>query len=254
MGVGDAQKDLAKEVNETKDLVKDVSVNAVEAMVEKHLNGDKTVSKEEVQAVLDISIAKAANDVLATEQVVNGAQTIVESVKTQVKDLEDEIKKQKIGLATSTKEFSEQLTDVASSTKDAVVKAQEASVDIDKKLTEAKVFVDSGELTKAVDKLKEMTAASKEAEKISDITIEKAQGVLPIVQVIKDANPIAVTTSSSTIPVTSTSKEITPLFTSTTPVEPSLLTTTTVAVVKTTTTSALVTKPASTTEQVQVIR
>lgn len=251
MSVGVAEKDLAKEVNETKDLVKDVSVNAVEAMVEKHLSGDKTVSIEEVQEVLDISIAKAANDVLAIEQVVNGAQTIVETVKTQVKDLEAEIKKQKIGLATSTKEFSEQLTDVASSTKDAVVKAQEASVDIDKKLTEAKVFVDSGELTKAVDKLKEMTEASKEAEKNSDITIEKAQGVLPIVQVIKDANPTAVTTSSSTLPVTSTTKEITSLFSSTTLVAPPLAVTPTMTVKVITTT--VITKPPSTTEPVKVI-
>lgn len=256
------EKDLAQQVTETKDLVKDVSVKAVEVMVEKHLGGDQSVSNEEVKAVIVTSIDNVAGEVLASQQVMNGAQTIVESVKTQVKTLETELKKsaseiQKSDAASTTKEFSDKVISVASSTKEAVAQAKVATAEVDQKISEARAAAISGDLTKVVDKLKEVNEATKAAEKISDKTIEKAQEVIPFVQVIKDTVIPVVASSSSALNVSST-QEIISLFTSTTPVQlptssVKLVTSTVPFVVKIPTTTAPVVKAASTTADKKVI-
>lgn len=251
------EKDLAQQVNETKDLVKDVSVNAVQVMVTQHLGGDQSVSKEEVEEAIDTSINKVANEVMVSQQTVNGAQTIVEAVKTQVKTLETEIKKgntdkQNTEFASSTKEFNETLINVASSTKEAVAQAKAATAEVDQKISEARVAAINGDLSKVVDKLKEVNEATKAAEKISDQTIEKAQAVLPIVQGIKDAGVPLPATSTNVLTVSST-KEIISLFTSASATVPTVLTTTP-AVGKLPTSTLPVVKSTSTTDTTKVIR
>jgi hypothetical protein len=84
---------LAKEVAETKDLAKGVSVKAVEKLVTKHLSGDNSVTTDEVRQVVDAAITNVAVEAMESKQTVDGAQTIVDTVKTQVADLNAEAKK-----------------------------------------------------------------------------------------------------------------------------------------------------------------
>lgn len=194
---------LSKEVNETKDLVKDVSVQAVEVLVTKHLEGDTSVSKEEVTKVLDKSLQTAASDAAVSKQNVGDVKTIVDSVKIEVKDLTSDFKKQQGGenmaVATNTLQFAQQINLVSNQTTAAVLKTEAVSAAVDKQVTAAQALLSTGDLTKAVDTIKQITEASKEAEKISDTSLHSVQSVLPIVQVIKDNNPVAVSPAVSLI-------------------------------------------------------
>jgi hypothetical protein len=91
---GEEGAHLAKEVAETKDLAKGVSVKAVEKLVTKHLSGDNSVTTDEVRQVVDAAITNVAVEAMESKQTVDGAQTIVDTVKTQVADLNAEAKKQ----------------------------------------------------------------------------------------------------------------------------------------------------------------
>lgn len=214
---------LALQVSETKNLVQDVSVRAVEIMVEKHLEGDNSISKEDVEQAIDATITRAANSVLESTQTVVGAQTILESVTSQVKDLQKDSIKDNAELVTSTKEFTDKLINVASSTKEAAIRTQEATAMVDQKIIETRELVGSGDLSQAMSKLREVTTASREATKISDEMIEQAQTVLPIVQGIKIINTPAVSTSTAQVSTT----EIVSLITSSTPAAPTSTTSTT---------------------------
>lgn len=198
---------LAKEVAETKDLAKGVSVKAVETLVTKHLSGDNSVTTDEVRQVVDAAITNVAVEAMESKQTVDGAQTIVDTVKTQVADLNAEAKKQSsLETSVANLELTKKVSDIVNQTKDAVIKAEAVSVEVDKKIVEAREAVISGDLTAAVDKIKEVTEVAKEAEKISETTIIKTQEVLPVVAVIKDSAIATVTTTSSG--VTSSFKDI----------------------------------------------
>jgi hypothetical protein len=204
---GEEGAHLAKEVAETKDLAKGVSVKAVEKLVTKHLSGDNSVTTDEVRQVVDAAITNVAVEAMESKQTVDGAQTIVDTVKTQVADLNAEAKKQSsLETSVANLELTKKVSDIVSQTKDAVIKAEAVSVEVDKKIVEAREAVISGDLTAAVGKIKEVTEVAKEAEKISETTIIKTQQVLPVVAVIKDS---AITTASSTVGgVTSSLKDI----------------------------------------------
>lgn len=197
------QNQALQQVGETKDLAKDISMNAMEAMVVKHLEGDNSVSKEDVKQALNTSIASVTVDVLASKQTVDGAKTIVDSVQIQVTDLTDEIKKQKTesSLATTTQAYNQKMTDAASQTDAASVQTDQVTAAVDKKIDEVRQAVNDDDLTKAIDNLKEANEGTKQAEKISDTTIQTTQSVVPIVQVIKDATAAGIAVASTTLTV-----------------------------------------------------
>jgi len=202
-------KDISKKVSETKDLVKEVSVKAVEVMVTKHLEGDQSVSKEDVKLALNTTLQISLNEVVESKQNVDGAKTIVETINTEVKDLKN-TKTAAVSAesASTTKEFAEKISDAATATKEASVKTDAASVDADKKAKEVEVLLGNDDILKAFDKVKEVGQVSKEVEKISDATLETTKNVTPIVQVVKTST--GDTSVSTTIFVVSTSKETVP--------------------------------------------
>lgn len=194
-------KILSQEVSEVKDLVKDASIKAVELMVAKHLEGDNSVSKEEVKQVINTALQTAATEVGESQQSVEGVKKVVEAVKTEVQGLARENIKQSAEQAAGAQELSRKMTEVTSQTKEAVVKTEAVSAEVDKKITEARELLSSGELTRAVDKAREVTEASKEAEKITDNTLKNVQEVLPIlpiVNVVKGATAVDSAPSSTT--------------------------------------------------------
>ncbi|MEK7213443.1 MAG: DUF5667 domain-containing protein [Patescibacteria group bacterium] len=235
-----ADKDLSKDITEVKDLVKDAGVKAVEVMISKHLEGDTSVSKEEVTQAVGNSLQTAVADAAVSKQNVEGINDAVEAVKTEVKDLTAEQKKDS-ALVSSTKELNIKITDMSAQTKEAAVKSEAVAVDVGKKAGEAKDLLSQGDLSKAMDKVKEISAAGKEAEKISDATLKSAQNVLTAVNVVKDNLPVV-------LPVATDTKAIVVIIT-TTPsvVSSSVLTTTTVKTIKIIVTSTVPVKITSTT-------
>ncbi|OGH69161.1 MAG: hypothetical protein A2754_00615 [Candidatus Magasanikbacteria bacterium RIFCSPHIGHO2_01_FULL_47_8] len=186
-----ADKILSKEVNETKSLVKDVSIKAVEVMLAKHLEGDTAISKEEVKQAISNGLDKAATDAVESKQNVDGAKIIMEAANVEVKDLAQAGGKQnKNSLGPATKEITEQISTVTNQTVAAVLKTEAVTIELGKRITEAKVLLGSDNLAEAVDKMKEAAMVTNEVEKISDTAIEKTQTVSQIVQVIKEVTAI----------------------------------------------------------------
>ena len=196
-------REVAQAVNETKDLVKDVAVKAVASMVASHLNGDQTVSSAEVRQELNKVLESATTDVGESKQSVDGVKTSMAAATTEVKNLTAEAVKQSgPAAATTTAQLTQQLSTVSNQTVAAVLKTEAVSAEVAKKVGEAKELLSTGELSKVVDTIKAVNEATKAAEKISDTALEKAQTVLPAVQVIKDgsgASTIVPSPSSTSI-------------------------------------------------------
>ena len=189
---------LAKEIGETKDLAKDVSVNAVEVLVTKHLEGDTSVSKEDVKQTLVNSLDAAASEADESKQTVDGVRSIVDTAKSEVKDLNKDVRAhtESAAVTSSTKAFSDQISSVSNQTIAAVLKTEAAAATVDQKVTEAKQLLNQDDLTKALNKIKEVSQVTKEAEKISDASVQSIQNVLPIVSVVKtDIDGVVSTTT-----------------------------------------------------------
>jgi hypothetical protein len=182
-----ADGDLTKEVSVAKDLVKDTGVKTVEVVVAKHLASDSAVSKEDVNSIVNTALDTAASDIGDSKVSVDGVKNIVNVVKTEVKDFAvTSNARSSSALATTTQALSLQLTNVAAATQAAAVKTNAVSEQVDKTILQAKALLATGDLSKVLDAVKQVNEASKEAEKISDKTIEQVKTVLPIVQVIQD--------------------------------------------------------------------
>ncbi|MBI2443854.1 MAG: hypothetical protein HYV42_01255 [Candidatus Magasanikbacteria bacterium] len=205
-----ADQALSQEVNTTKNLVKDVAVKAAEAMVAKHLGGDRSVSKEEVKQELTATLRTVAQDAAATQQSVDGAKTMVQTAQSEAKELVSSTKTAG-GDTTKSTELKDKITDVANQTIKAVLQNEVATAEVTKQVTEASSWLKQDDLAQAVDKLKQASDAGTQAERISDAAVSKIQEVLPAVAVVKEAIsasttlplPVApVTTMSSTLPTT----------------------------------------------------
>jgi len=177
----------AQQVTEAKDLVKDTSVKATELMVSKHLEGDQSVTTEQVKKELTTALQTAAVDASINQQNMETAKDVVNVAKTEVKELiatQTEAAK-----STSTKELSEKITNVAAETQVAVTKNNEVKEATDKKIDTAAQLLSAGDISKALDIVKEVNVTTKEAEKITDNTLAKVQTVLPVVSVVKETAP-----------------------------------------------------------------
>lgn len=200
---------LTKELSEAKDMAKDTAVKTVEVIISKHLEGDNTFSKEEITEVIDKTLQTAVNDIKESRQDTEGVNRVVAAVKTEMKDLAKDSSgfKQSAETVSSTKNLNEKITAMATEVKDAAVRTEAVNVETDKKITEARDLLTAGDLAKVIDKVKEVTEASKEVEKITDQTLKNVQTVLPIVSVVKDGTATSV---SSTLMIIVTSTPGTP--------------------------------------------
>ncbi len=182
-GTSTESKILSKDVSEVKDMAKDTAVNAVEVLVTKHLEGDTTVTKEEVIAVLDKTIQTTVTEIAAGQQNMVGVNTVVTAVKEAVKT-------ENLTMNTTSTPAEQQLLDkVTDQTKVATVKTQEASVVLDKTVSEAKTLLASDNLSQVVDKIREAAETSKTVEKMQDNVLSSAARVLPapVIEAVKTA-------------------------------------------------------------------
>lgn len=178
----------ASQVMEAKDMVKDTSMQATEIMVTKHLEGDNSVTSEQVKKELTTALQTATTDATLNQQNMETAKEVVNGVKTEMKEL---IATQTaVAQSTTTKELSEKITTVAAETQQAVTKNNEVKIETDKKIDTATQLLSVGDLSKALDIVKEVNATTKEAEKITDNTLAKVQTVLPVANIVKEVAPI----------------------------------------------------------------
>jgi chromosome segregation ATPase len=187
---------LNQELAEVKNMAKDTEVKAMEVLVAQHLAGDKSVTSEEVRQELQNTLTTAATEIAANKENVSDVKDIVNAAKAEVKDLA----KDHTVSATSTKELSDKISNVAAQTKDATAKSEQVTIDAEKNITEGKAAMAQGDLTKALGAVKALAEQTKESEKLKDSVMASAQSVLPAVAVVKDA---PVVTPSTTLPVVS---------------------------------------------------
>src|SRR3989339_172523 len=187
---------MAKQVSEAKDMVKDASVKAVEVMVAKHLEGDTSVSVAELKQEISTTLATMATESDATKLTIDATQAVVDAAKVEAKEAT-----KAPAVNTSTKELSDKISAMADTTKEAVVKSDEAKVVTDQKITEGQDLLAKGEFSGAVDKIKEATVAASAVEKINDEAMAKVQTVLPVASVVKEVAPILATASTTPIQV-----------------------------------------------------
>lgn len=198
---------LSQEISDTKNIAKDASIKAVEAMVVKHLEGDNSVSKDDVKQAISSTLQIAVTEAVNSKQNVSEIKIVVETAKNEVKGLTTAAASAGIlnpsarqdAVITSTQSLSDKITNVANQTVRAVLKSEVVAAEVDKKATEAILLLNNNDLAKAVDKVKEVTDATKVAEEISDTVIEKAQQVLPAVQVVTDGGTALVVTTTKDI-------------------------------------------------------
>lgn len=177
-------KILADQVKETSNMAQDVSVKAVEVLVTKHLQGDQTVSKDEIKDVINSSAQVTVDKAAQTKVSIDGVKSVLENAKAEVKDL--------AGLSidptvvSTTKEISNQINSVISKTDDAAKQTDEASAVAVQAASEVKQLLGDDNLTQAVDKIKQLTQVNQQLENISDITLEQSNPLLPIAQVVKE--------------------------------------------------------------------
>jgi len=190
-------KELSKELNDAKNLTKATEVRATEAMVVEHLSGSGEVSKEEASAAVKSVITSMVADAVESKESVTVIKDVVETAKQEIKELSGTAV-----AASTTKELADKITDVSDKTKTAAEQVQTITSDVDKKVGEATTLLNSGELTGAVNKIKEAEEGKQQAEKITDEIIVTAKEVLPVAKVATESGVtvvspvIAITTSA----------------------------------------------------------
>lgn len=197
--VENTDKQLAQDVSDVKNAAKTTELKAVETMVTQHLQGDNSVTKEEVKQMISTTLDNVVVEAASNKQNADDANKVVEAVKVEVKDL---TANPVVGVAvsSSTKDLATKINVMATETKDAAAKADVVVKEMDKQVTEAKALLVTGDLTEALNKVREATATSQKVEAITDQTIASVQKVLPVMSVVVKENVVtALATSTNNI-------------------------------------------------------
>lgn len=200
--------DLSNQVSEVKNLVKDTAVKAVEIMVEKHLQGDNSVSKEEVKQAISDQLDSAVADATQSKQSVVEVNKAVNILKTEA----IAVAKDAVGSVSisDNKVITDKIEVTSKQTQAAVSSAQVLSTEAGKNASEGQTLLSQDNLAQAVGKIKEINAVNTQVEKISDSAIKAVQTILPVVAVVVDPVVSSVVLSTSTsstvsvVPATST--------------------------------------------------
>lgn len=175
-----SDKNLAAEVKEAKDLVQDVSVKAVGVLVEKHLEGDTTVTKEDVKNALSSTAESSLDSVAVSKVSIEGVKSALETAKYEMNEL--------AGLSvdpavvSSSKQVQEKITTVITETSKVSNQTDAMTADALKTAGEVQQLLTSDNLSQALDKVIALSQVSKEVETASDSAVNKTQTLLPEVQ------------------------------------------------------------------------
>lgn len=212
-----ADKGLVDEISVAKDMAKDMAMKTVGVVVTKHLEGDTSVTKDEVKQMLDQTVKNTISETLQKTENLIGVNNIVEAVKTEIRVL-DSVTGTAFS-ATSSKDITQQIENIASTTKQAALQTQEAIKDSGKKTDELQSMLDSDDLTGVLNMIKEVNEVNKTVEKIIDTAVQSVQLALPpVVSVVKEkteAGASVTSTADVKVIVTSTQASTTIIVTTT---------------------------------------
>ncbi len=210
-------KGVVDEISEAKDMAKDVAIKTVGVVVAKHLEGDTSMTKEEVKQMLDQTVKNTINETLQKTENLIGVNNIVEAVKTEIKVLDSATGT--AFSASSSTDIAKQIENIASTTKQAALQTQEAIKDSDKKTDELQNMLDSDDLAGVLNMIKEVNEVNKTVEKIIDTAVGSVQLALPpVVSIVKEKTDSGVSITSTAdvkVIVTSTSVSTTIIVTTT---------------------------------------
>lgn len=198
---------VVSEVELANSAVKETAVKAVEVLVSKHLQGDDTVSKQEVKQAIKSQIESNAK-----ETVIN--KNVLENVKEEVKAVfitastSASTSIDRVGVTTTNAQGSldkNQLNkagveEVTKKTAEAVVEVQQASTEVNQKVSQAEKLLSEDNLNQAIKVVREVSDVAKKADQTTKETIESLQVTVPTVMAsaaIKGAADTAITTSTS---------------------------------------------------------
>ncbi len=187
---------LVKDLSEAKEMIKDITVKTVEVAVTKHLEGDTSVSKEDIKQMLGDAVKDSISETLQKTENLVGVSNAVEAVKSEVRVL-DSATSTSFSVSSS-EDIAKKIENIASTTKQAALQTEEAIKDSDKKTDELQAMLNSDNLAGVLNMVKEVNEVNKSVEKIVDKAVVSAQTALPIVaEVIKEkTDTITLTTST----------------------------------------------------------
>lgn len=203
--------DLSSQVSEVKTMVKDTAVKAVEVMVEKHLQGDASVSKEDVKQAISNQLDSAIKDAAESKQSMVEVNKAIDVVKTEVSAIA--LGNKNNDQPNTTQALSDKVEETSKQTKAAVDSSQQFNTETGKTVNEGQQFLSQDNLAQAMDKVKEANAVNAQAEKVTDDTLKAVQNILPVVAVATEGAVVVAVTStpvvtSSTLSTTSVIKVI----------------------------------------------
>lgn len=230
--------DLATQVSEVKSIVKDTAVKAVEVMVVKHLQGDESVSKDDVKEAITTQLQSAAKDVVESKDSITEVNKAINVVKTEVTNaIAKETKSTSLTTTAENAQLSEKIEATSKQTQEAVTNFQKVSTETDKTVSEGKELLSQDNLSSAIDKIKEVNAATAEVEKITDATLKAVQQILPVVTAVADV--VNVPSSTNATVTTTPSSSVFGIMLSQSSTIKFVTTTTSTVPIKTTTTPAI---------------
>jgi hypothetical protein len=202
-------KNLSKQVLVVKDLAKDMDIATVEALVATQLKGTTSISKEELNALIDKTLQDSIVELGSSRQGVGDVKLLLDSIKTELaKKFAPTIKNEYTNISPSTtKVLVDKISNIASETSQAVVKTNTVSEEVSVKIKELNNTEDSKKLEKMLSTIKEVSDATKKIEKISDDALEKVDTVVPLSQLINKDKSVpgsvmfTVTSSPTSVPL-----------------------------------------------------
>ena len=181
-GNGDS---LAQDVRATRDLVQDISTKAVEVMVTKHLEGDTSVSKDDVKAAINSMVKNNIEDLTQSNQNIAGMQTALQTAKSES--------------SSTTKDFNDKVITAFDKTLQAAQVSNTISAEANRKAAEVTQLLGNNQLSTAVDRMKDLTQVTRDVENISDKTVTQSQPLLPVALMAAVSSSINIMSSTPII-------------------------------------------------------
>jgi len=196
---------LNANLTEAKDAVNESGVKSMEVLVDKHLNGDDTITKEEVKQIIDTQIKSLAEDADETKKEIEKAEEEINKIeKTDedrvIKNEENKSEEEKSEEEKSEDKKGVEIGEVAEQTKVASTQAQEVLKSVDKKVTETQKLLFDNDLKSAV---RMVLDAQQQGKKMEQVTKEAIKAVY-VIATEKTETEIA-KQASSTVDVVKTS-------------------------------------------------
>ncbi len=170
---------LADNVAQAKGLAKETAIKAVEVLVGKHLQGDNTVTNEDVKEAINNQVKSVQAEVVVNKIDMAKVEKAVEAAVK--KEDQQQSKDSKTNVESKIDDKLTKIEEVAKQTKEAVTKVQEVAQSVDKKTTETENLLSKNDLAQAVKVVREASEATNTVEKVAGETMKALQTAAPAV-------------------------------------------------------------------------